>query len=415
MYWSLESLVTAAAARPTARRRTQVLRLEPLEGRLCPSKLFAASNETNWVYRYDVEPDGPPVFDYNITDPGLDRPFGLTFSPTNELFVTNRGPQSGGQGSVSRFLDPGGSPVRNGKITSNAFNLPTGDDFLGGELFVAQEFGNNVLRFLFDDYGNAIPNGSITQGLGNNAPRGVIDGPGNELFVSQCCGVDSVNRYIFDEYGYAVPNGVITGGGLDNPHGMAFSPWGELFVANNSAGNSVSRFVFDADGHAIFNGTITGPALDHPEGLAFSPWGELFVGNNVSTGGISRWVFDDFGTAIFNGSFASPGALNDLKFLPEPESSPGKLFVGRPRLDPLSVPLIGIHTQAVVQSTLGQTLPPAWQGPHEPSEGQPARSEATSPPVPLATAWALQDAAFEGLGDPLVDGLAADLAEKMYR
>jgi hypothetical protein len=399
--------------------RTQVLKLELLEGRLCPSKLFAASNEANWVYRYDVEPDGPPVFDYNFADPGLDRPFGLTFSPSNELFVTNRGPGSGGGGSVSRFLDPGGSPVPNGKITSSAFNLPTGAGFLGDELFVAQGLGNNVLRFLFDNNGNAIPNGSITEGLINTAPRGVVGGPGNELFVSQCCGVDSVNRYVFDDQGKAIANGVITGGALQNPHGMAFSPWGELFVANDSAGNSVSRFIFDADGNALPNGAITGQAINHPEGLAFSPWGELFVGNDNSAGGISRWLFDDSGTAIFNGSFASPGALNDLKFLPESESNPGWPSAARGSSAPTE-PYIGyradtlpaMHAEAIVHGTLGQTSPRVLQVPRAPSENQLIASEVASTPMhSLALALHAQDAVFYAPVDPLAVELVWALAQ----
>lgn len=186
-----------------------------------------------------------------------------------------------------------------------------------GELFIAQRFGNNVLRFVFDAAGNALFNGAITAGLGGTAPRGVTVNPiSGELFVTECCGVDEINRYLFDATGNAIPNGVITGGGLSNPHDMAFSPWGELFVANAGSNNSISRFIFDAAGNASPNGQITGNGLNGPAGLDFSPWDELFVSNHLGAGGVSRWIFDAAFNAIPNGSFSTPTTLVDLQFFP---------------------------------------------------------------------------------------------------
>ncbi len=79
---------------------------------------------------------------------------------------------SPGHGSVSRFLDPAGSPLFNGTITSSSFSGPHFAVFRMGELFIAQRFGNNVLRFVFDAAGNALFNGAITAGLwGQHASR----------------------------------------------------------------------------------------------------------------------------------------------------------------------------------------------------------------------------------------------------
>ncbi len=85
-----------------------------------------------------------------------------------------------------------------------------------------------------------------------------------ELFVTQCCGVNTINRFLFDDSGNAIANGVITGG-LDNPQDLAFNRSGELFVANADS-NSISRFQFDAAGHAIPHGRITGASLSGPAG-----------------------------------------------------------------------------------------------------------------------------------------------------
>ncbi|HEY2975882.1 MAG TPA: choice-of-anchor Q domain-containing protein [Pyrinomonadaceae bacterium] len=283
------------------------------------TKLFAVSRQggdsTNEVFRYEVGPTGPPTLDLTMTHSSIDRPFGIVVSAAGELFIVNSGPESGGSGSVSHFLNAGASPLFNGAILSSSFNNPMLAAFRNGELLIAQRFGAGALRFLFDGAGNASFNGAISSGLITGYPRGVAVNPTTgELFVTECCGVNEINRYVFDSSGNAVPNGVITGGGLNNPHDLVFSPWGELFVVN-SDGGSVLRVVFDNSGNATFNGQLTGNGLCNPIGLAFSPWGELFVSNH-SCPSISRWVFDAAFNAIPNGSFSTPATLGQLAFLP---------------------------------------------------------------------------------------------------
>jgi hypothetical protein len=289
-------------------------------------KLFVVSRQggdsTNEIYRYEISgpTDFPTSPELTITDPGFDNIYGLAFSPSGELFVTNVSPDHG-SGSVSRLLDPTGSPTSNGTITSSNFVSPVGAVFRNGELFIAQEHGSNVLRFVFDGGGNASFNGDITAGLCCSAPRGVAVNPASgELFVTQCCGVNAIHRYLFDGSGNATPNGVITGGGLDNPHDIVFSPWGEIFVAN--AGNSISRFTLDGAGNASSNGQITGNDLNGPLGLDFSPWGELFAANHFGSGGVSRWTFDASHNAIPNGSFSTPNTLSDLQFFAADSTGP---------------------------------------------------------------------------------------------
>lgn len=282
--------------------------------------LFAASRHertsTNEIYRYDIPgPAGTPVLGLTIKEPSFNSVCGLAFSPAGELFVTNVSP-SYRDGSISRLLDPTGTPSFNGTITSDKFTSPVGVVLNHDQLFVAQRMSSDVLRFTVDPTGTTTFSGAITDGLCCTAPRNVIAGPrGDELFVTECYSVDEVNRYLLDASGNAIPNGVITGGGLSNPHNMAFSPWGELFVAN-AGSNSVSRFVFDAAGNAVPNGQITGPTLNVPVGLDFSPWGELFVGNHYGAGGISRWLFDSLHKTIPNGVFMTPHTLADIKFSP---------------------------------------------------------------------------------------------------
>jgi hypothetical protein len=272
--------------------------------------------ESGPVLRYDVAGTSSlPTLERTIDDPSFFRPCCFAFTSSGEMFVVNRGdPFVTSSGYISRILNPTRRPVANGTIALRAFNVPHWAAFRQGELFVAQLGNSNVLRLRFDKRGIASPSGVIASGLCCHAPRGVAFSSSGELFVTQCCGVNTINRFTFDSAGNATANGVISGNGLANPQDLVFAKSGELFVANANA-NSISRFRFDAAGNATPNGQITGAALHGPAGMAFSPWGELFVGNAFLPGGVSRWTFDSTGTATFNGSFTTPSnVVIDVQF-----------------------------------------------------------------------------------------------------
>ena len=274
------------------------------------AKLFVGAVGTSTpVFRYDVGMTGAPTLDLTLTHSKFALPGFFAFSPAGEMFVVNNG------GGVSRFLDPQGTRVFNGFVTSSEIvSTLLWGSFRGDELFLANTGGRNVVRFIFDGAGNAVFNGTITAGL-STAVRAVQANPTTgELFVTMCCFADTVRRFLIDASGNAVPNGSITGGGLNNPHDLAFSPWGELFVVNG-VGNSISRFVFDALGNASANGLIAENSLNIPLGVDFSPWGELFVANR-NDGLIHRWVFDGSFNATFNGSFQHVAGIHDLQFAP---------------------------------------------------------------------------------------------------
>jgi len=276
--------------------------------------------ESGPVLRYDVRgPTRAPTLNRTIDDPSFFRPCCFAFTPSGELLVVNRGdPFSPKSGYISRILDPLGNPSSNGQIAFRDFSVPHWAAFRHKQLFVAQLGQSNVVHLRFNRRGIASPAGAVADGLCCNAPRGVAFSPTGELFVTQCCTVNTVNRFTFDSAGNAVPNGVLSGNGLSNPQDLAFDRSGELFVAN-ARGNSISRFKFDSEGAAIANGQITGAALSGPSGVDFSPWGELFVGNTFAPGGISRWTFNSSGAATFNGSFTTPSnVVIDIQFAPEP-------------------------------------------------------------------------------------------------
>ena len=281
--------------------------------------LFATSTQgglsTDEEYRYQVEPTGVPILDQIITGGGINEPQSATFDGAGRLFVVNRGPNSGGGGSISRFLSPAGQFLATNAIISASFSRPHWAVVWNQELFVVNTDNGNVLRFLFGGDGSALANGSFTAGLaGAKSLRGITAAPWGEILVTECCGSEVIHRFLIDVNGTAIPNGTITGG-LSNPHDMAFSPWGELFVAN-FGNNTIARFAFNGSHQATTNGQLTASGLAQPIGVSFSPWGELFVASH-SVGRIWRWTFDAGRHASTNGFFTTPNTLGDVEFLPE--------------------------------------------------------------------------------------------------
>lgn len=266
------------------------------------AKLFI-SEQNGRVLRYDVTQGGGATFETAITVGS--NPHGIAIDAAGEMFVVNAS-----DNSVSRILDPEDpAPTAYATITSSDFNVPVFTAFGNGELFVSQIGGANVLRFIFDADGNAVPNGQIGPLTGGDGTRGVQVNPvTGELFVGLCCDTNRIDRYLFDASGNAVPNvtnGNIPGEGL--AHDMVFSSWGELFVANFNGG--VSRYTFDGAGNATHNGDISDLGGGNPIGLDFSPWGELFV--SIHQGTVYQFTFDagtPTGPATPSGSFqVNPG------------------------------------------------------------------------------------------------------------
>lgn len=270
-------------------------------------------NSTNEIYRYTVAgPDEPTLLEMTIAQPSITNPYGLAFSDTNELYVSNAYVNP----SIARLLDPTGSVTANGVIAESSLVNPVGLVIRDGLLYVSQVSGN-VEIFSLDVNGSGTLIGTISANLAGGSPRNVTINPaGNELLVAQCCGGDSIVRYTIESPGVATFKSVINGNGLNGAHDLVFSPWGELFVAN-AHGGSISRFTFDSNGNAIPNGALSGNGMSGPIGLDFSPWGELFAADH-NNAAISRWMFSDnaLHTAIPNGFFSTPNTLADIQFFP---------------------------------------------------------------------------------------------------
>jgi len=237
----------------------------------------------------------PPIPE---TSPTVIDPNIPAFDSYGELFVSNRHGNVAGQGSIARFvLDPNGNFLPNGAISApgNGLDRPHGLAFSpSGELFVANFMNGLISRYEFDAGGNAIPNGTFSTGQFINL--GAAFSPNGELFTTHDS--NEILRWVFDVNGNAIANGSFTvPDGSARLHYLGFSPAGELFAPDLN-GNKVYRVLFDNSGNPIANGFID--VAGGPLAVAFGPQNELFVASHF-IGGISRFLFDQSGNPIPNG------------------------------------------------------------------------------------------------------------------
>jgi hypothetical protein len=261
--------------------------------------LFVTDYTGGTLYRYALAPD------QDQPDPPLMLALPTALSPlvvpqTGELFVGQNV-----SASIARFATPLATPTATGTITGNGLSATFGKTVVvDGELWVANAGAANVDRLALDAQGVATSPGTLP--IDNS--RGLVYVPATrDLYVTQCCGVDTIRHLVVAADHSVTERTPVTGIGLANPHGLWVTPWHELLVAS-AGSNTIFRFTLDATGTPIANGTITGNDLAVPIDLAMTSWGELYVANgNDPT--ISRFTFDAAHTAIAHGTITVPGAI----------------------------------------------------------------------------------------------------------
>jgi 6-phosphogluconolactonase (cycloisomerase 2 family) len=210
-----------------------------------PLQLFvsnrAAHSGNGSISVFDFHPSlqtftqGPTITGNGLTDVAQ-----ITFNPVDgELFATNWT-----SGQLSRFLiDAGGNAVPNGTVV-----MPFGGYQLGVAVREADQQLLVTSYTALRRFGRN-PDGTYSHieniGLGSGGLH-YLTFRGDELYIADVYG-DTIYRYLFDQDGVPVPNGTVAS---RSPIAVAFSPDGrEMFAASHLDGG-ITRFAHDPDGDA---------------------------------------------------------------------------------------------------------------------------------------------------------------------
>lgn len=267
-------------------------------------------NPTVWrgVQRYGLTGSGAEmVAGANIDKDAVADPAGLAYSETlSEIFVGNRHGNvsaDGTAGSISRFqYDKGTQTLTpNGTITGNGLNAvhqlvfhPT-----TGDLFAANYKGG-VSRFTFGSGGEAIPDGTLSDGVS----LGVAVSPdGSKLYVTTSSNLIRQFNLLNDT---ELPS--VTLPTTANLHYLEVHD-GELYAAA-LFDNKIYRFTIESDTLTLRDNFVA----SSPVGIAFSPDGlEMFVSGHLSSDLINRFAYDSVQDSwTSSGSISTTVSLCDL-------------------------------------------------------------------------------------------------------
>jgi len=241
------------------------------------------------VERYRIEGTGGDITRLSDIEGTLvDDPVAVIFRTPVQLLVSNRSAHSGNS-TISTFIfDPDyltytPGPVISGNGLTDAVQMAL--DPVTGELFVTNWTGGVVSRFLFDESGNAVPNGTLTLN-DSDAQLGIAIREANQdLFISD---YNYIRHFRHQPDGSYVRAADINIPGETLIHFMCFRG-DELYVCGFSTG-MVYRFLFDDNGDPLPNGTVVSPdAL----GVAFSPDGQEMLVSHHLNGAIARYLYDE--------------------------------------------------------------------------------------------------------------------------
>ena len=183
---------------------------------------------------------------------GLAGPRNLAFSPDGVLFVS-----SNSSDTVLIYNGTTGAFLR--VFAQSPGFLPRGIAFLRGDVFIASEGRNQIVRYSATGDSRGIF--AVDQEL--QGPREIVFGPDGNLYVSS-----STNSKVlrFNGATGAFLN-VFATAGLNFPRGLVFGPDGSLFVVSANTGN-VLRY---ASGGAPAGVFTQGGVLTFPTSIAFTP------------------------------------------------------------------------------------------------------------------------------------------------
>ena len=243
---------------------------------------FSCSDGT--IRKFDSSGNG------SIFASGLDKPFGLAFDDSGNLYaaINNWGVYGYYSGTIEKFDSSG-----NQSTFASGLRFPSGLAFRNGYFYMVNSLDDPGQIFKFDLNGNKSFFAEAPDGTSIGAIDLAIDSNGY-VYMSDIMG----NIFKFDSSG----NGSTFASGLDSLYGLAFDNSDNLYAASCGDGTILK---FDSIG----NSTIFASGLSSPHGLTFDNSGNLYVAD-----GGTILEFDSSGNSTI---FAS--GLSGFGFIAIPE------------------------------------------------------------------------------------------------
>lgn len=271
-----------------------------------PALLFAAPNTGNSFYQHNLVSDLPGVADF--TDPDLVNPWGISFSPTSPIWVSDNGT------GLSTIYN--GLGVKQGLVVTippAGASAPTGQVFNGTTDF-------SGARFIFATEGGTIAAWSG----GTNAVQKVDNSGGGSVYKGLALANNGSGNFLYatDFHNNAINvfdknfNPVTLSGSFTDPNLPAgYAPFnieasgGMLYVTyavqdadkhDDVAGPGHGILdVFDANGNFVQR-LVSHGALNSPWGMALAPVGFGSFGNDLLVGNFGDGTINVFDPATGN-------------------------------------------------------------------------------------------------------------------
>lgn len=230
--------------------------------------LYVANHGNNTIHRYSGTGADLGIF----TSDGLNIPTGVAFDRKGQLVVCNYG-----DGSLSIYSANGElmSHVMTGLLSPIALALDAYDNIFVSTPNIGANSG--VFRFAPDGSQRTL----FATGIDLD-PRGLAFDPGGNLYVANQFG-NVVQRFTSE----GISLGTFAHTGLKDPFALAFDAEGDLYISNQANG-TIRRY--SSCGKDLGTFAVVPTALANPVGLVFVPVPEPVGTHMILSGVILGWL-----------------------------------------------------------------------------------------------------------------------------
>jgi sugar lactone lactonase YvrE len=266
------------------------------------------------------------------------------FGPDGNLYtVSLAGPSAG---AINEYDGTTGAFIKH-LVLPGRLNGGRDMAWSNGELYVAEEYNNDVLRF--NATTGAFDGVFVTAGSGGiSGPHGLTIGPDGDLYVS---GRNSFNVVKYDTNGNPVWSTPTGSGGLSWPEGLTLDPSGTYLYVASVGSNQILKYNAMT---GAFVGVAASDGLSAPKSVKFGPDGLMYVAS-ANNNRVMRFTAN--GTYVDDYVPAGSGGMSVLSRLVFGPNGDLYVSVGGTGADPSHIYWFGTENEAVFTVSLSSAFP----------------------------------------------------------